>query len=123
MKKIIVSVLALGFIATVQAQDIPERKGEGFKPHSGPGMHHKKHGGMDFKALNLTEEQKSQMKSQRDAFRKQMDELKKNDNITVKEWKSRMETLRKDQKSKMEGILTADQKAKLERRVEYAPGG
>ena len=71
--------------------------------------------GMDMKQLNLTDAQKEQFKVQRESFRKQMDELKKNDNITVKEWKSRMETLRKDQKTKMQGILTTEQKGQIEK--------
>ena len=44
-----------------------------------------------------------------------MEALKSNDNITVKEWKSQMETLRKENKSKMDGILTTEQKAKMEK--------
>ena len=34
------------------------------------------------------------------------EELKKNDNITVKEWRSRMETLKKEHKTKMQGLDT-----------------
>ncbi|MFN8290415.1 MAG: hypothetical protein U0U70_09170 [Chitinophagaceae bacterium] len=113
MKRITVSLLALCFVMAVKAQEIPERKND-FRPHDGYGKMHKRRGGdMDLKALNLTDAQKDQMKTQRENFRKQMDELKKNDNITVKEWKTRMENLRKEQKSKMESILTTDQKAKL----------
>jgi Spy/CpxP family protein refolding chaperone len=70
---------------------------------------------MDMQKLNLTDAQKEQFKTQRESFRKQMEELKKSDNITVKEWKSRMETLRKDQKTKMQSILTSDQKAQMEK--------
>ena len=42
-----------------------------------------------------------------------MAELKKNDNITVKEWKAKMSAQRAEQKAKFESILTADQKAQL----------
>jgi Spy/CpxP family protein refolding chaperone len=80
--------------------------------------HHKGHRGMDgmmLQKLNLSEDQKAQFKSQHEAFRKQMEELKKNDNITVKEWRSKMENLRKDNKEKLQGILTSDQKAQMEK--------
>lgn len=116
MKKIIAAALVFAVAFTANSQDIPERKHDGFRPYAGPGkMHHRRPGGMDLKQLNLTEAQKEQMKSNREGFRKQMEDLKKNDNITVKEWKSRMENLRKEQKTGMDKILTTDQKAQLEK--------
>jgi len=108
-------MMVFSLAVAVKAQEIPERKTE--RP---PMMHQGQHGrhgmqGMDMKQLNLTDAQKEQFKTQRESFRKQMEELKKNDNITVKEWKSRMETLRKDQKTKMQGILTTEQKDQIEK--------
>jgi Spy/CpxP family protein refolding chaperone len=113
MKKIIAAALVLSVSFAVNAQEIPERKADK------PGMHerHRKgHHGMDMKQLNLTEGQKEQFKKERESFKSKMDELKKNENITVKEWKSRMETIRKDHKSKIDGILTAEQKAQVEKK-------
>lgn len=117
MKRIFAAAMIVAVAFTANSQEIPERKHEGFRPHGGPGkMHHRRPpGGIDFKQLNLTDAQKEQMKTQRESFRKQMEDLKKNDNITVKEWRSRMETLHKEQKSGMEKILTTDQKAQLEK--------
>jgi Spy/CpxP family protein refolding chaperone len=119
MKKIILAMLVFSLAIAAKAQEIPERKHE--RPMIQEGHHGRHHmQGMDMKQINLTDAQKEQVKAQRESFRKQMEELKKNDNITVKEWKSRMETLRKDQKTKMQGILTAEQKAQLEKmRVEH----
>ena len=77
------------------------------------GRHHMQ--GLDMKQLNLTETQKEQFKAQKESFHKQMEELKKNDNITVKEWKNRKEALHKDQKTKMQAILTSDQKTQIEK--------
>ena len=90
-------------VATVQAQDIKHRR------------HGKHHQGMDMQKLNLTDDQKGKLKSIHEDFRNQMTELKKNDNITVKEWKTRMENLRNDHKTKMQGLLTNDQKAQVEK--------
>jgi Spy/CpxP family protein refolding chaperone len=70
---------------------------------------------MAFQKLNLTENQKAQLKTQRESMRKQMDELKKNDNITVKEWKAKREAIQKENKDKMTSILTNEQKAQLEK--------
>lgn len=119
MKKIMLAATATLLAFAVNAQQIPERKKDGFKPRDGHGnMHHRHPGGqdgMEFRKLNLTETQKEQFKSQQEGFRKQMEELKKNENITVKEQRTRMENLRKEQRSKMQSILTQDQKAQLEK--------
>lgn len=112
MKKIILSaaVILLATVA-VNAQEIPERKA------GKPGMHqkHKRGHGMDMKALNLTDAQKEQFKKERESFQKQMEELKKNENITVKEMKERRESIHKAHKAKIDGILTAEQKAQIEK--------
>jgi len=111
MKKIILPTLVLSLAFAVQAQEIPERKGG--RP---PMMERKKpHRGMEFQKLNLTEEQKAKFKSQNESFRQQMEELKKNDNITVKDWKTKAKTIRKKQKAKTQNILTSEQKAQLEK--------
>ena len=105
MKKLIGSLLALTLIVSAsQAQD---RKG---KRHGGK-HHHKE---MLSQQLNFSEEQKKQLKDINAEFKTQMQELKKNDNITVKEFKSRKETIRKAQHDKMQALLTTEQKSKLE---------
>lgn len=114
MKKLILSAVVFSMAVAVQAQEIPERKTER------PGMlerkrHHVRHHRMDLQKLNLSEDQKAKFKSQNESFRKQVDDLKKNENITVKDFKTKMESIRKEHKSKVEGILTADQKAQLEK--------
>jgi Spy/CpxP family protein refolding chaperone len=114
MKKIILSLLVLTFVFTLNAQEIPERKSERHMMHQKhrDGKHNKE---MMMKQLNLTDAQKEQFKTQKESFRKQMEELKKNDNITVKEWKNKKETLLKEQKARMQSILTPGQKAQIEK--------
>ncbi|THU41272.1 hypothetical protein FAM09_03955 [Niastella caeni] len=64
--------------------------------------------------LNLTDDQKSQLKTINDDFKQQMTDLKNSeDKITVKEWKSKMTTLRKEHVVKVQNILTDEQKASL----------
>jgi Spy/CpxP family protein refolding chaperone len=112
MKRIIVSVLAIALtITAVQAQEIPERKHDGIQKHEG----HKRHHGKDMADLNLSEEQKANFKALNEDHRKQMAELKKQDNITVKESNERIETLRKEHHAKIQALLTTEQKAQLEK--------
>jgi Spy/CpxP family protein refolding chaperone len=117
MKKLIFSTAIIAMVLAVQAQEIPERKSEK------PMMHQKNRGhrpmhGMDMKQLNLTDAQKEQFKTQKESFRKQMEELKKNDNITVKEWRGKAEALRKQHKEQTQSILTKEQKSQLEKMKE-----
>lgn len=111
MKKLIFSVLVMVLAVTINAQEIPERKSD--RPHLMERNRHPQ--GREFQKLNLTDDQKQKFKSQKESFHKQMEELKKNDNITVKEWRSKAENLRKDFKQGISGIMTQEQKAQLEK--------
>jgi len=112
MKKIML-VVAIGLFAavSVQAQEIPERKDGGYRPHAKERMHGKR----EMADLNLTEEQKAKFKEIRKDQMQQMEDLKKQDNITVKESRERMEKIRKDHQEKFQSILTADQKAQIQK--------
>lgn len=113
MKKILLSMLAATLIAAVsQAQEIPDRKPPTHE------MKRKHHRGEEFKKLNLSEEQKAKLKALREESRQQREELKKNDNITVKEWRAKMEAQRKAQREKFQSILTEEQKAQLKKSKE-----
>jgi len=106
MKKIVLLLLIVSMaVATTQAQDMRPRKHR---------MQRDNHGMMAEK-LNFSEDQKAKMKTMNEGFRTKRMDLRKNDNITVKEWKNRMETLRKDHKTKMEGLLTGEQKERIEK--------
>jgi len=96
-------------ITTMQAQET--RDGE----HRDHQMMKRHHHGEAFKNLNLTPEQKSQFKSLNEEHRQQMAELRKNDNITVKEWNSKKEMLRKNYREKIQTLLTPEQKTQLEK--------
>ncbi|UEG50028.1 hypothetical protein LK994_00885 [Ferruginibacter lapsinanis] len=110
MKKILLSLFAFAAITlSANAQQ------EGRKMMKGVDRHHEKNNKqMMMKELNLSDTQQQQMKANREAFKKQMQELNKNENITVKEQRDRKEALKKEQKAKMMAILTPDQKAKME---------
>ena len=65
-------------------------------------------------SLNLTEAQKQQMKQVNDDFRQQMQDLNKNENITVKEQREKREALTQQHKANIQNILTAEQRQQLE---------
>lgn len=106
MKKLFVSALVAVVLAgTASAQDQQPRR-EGF------GRHH--HNGF-MQQLNLTDQQKADMKTINEDFKKQLTDLKKNEDITVREWKSRMGTIRKEHQTKIQQVLTPEQKASMEK--------
>ncbi|MGK2861666.1 MAG: hypothetical protein ACSLE0_07010 [Chitinophagaceae bacterium] len=108
-KTLFVALVACLVITTTQAQEVKDSK---------PGKHHmmkKHHRGEEFKNLDLSEDQKARIKSLNEENHKQMAELKKNDNVTVKEWKAKMEAQRKDHHAKIQSVLTPDQQAQIKK--------
>lgn len=105
MKKVLIPLIALlGLTVSVNAQDKMGKKGQ---------HHHKHEKGMMAKQLNFTDAQKARAKSINEDSRKKMQELNKNENITVKEQRDRKAAIMKERKAKMDGLLTAEQKTKL----------
>ncbi len=107
MKNIFLSLLAF---AVMSGSAIAQQKRDHKTPH-GPKHRH----GMMMKALNLTPEQQKQMRASHDAFKKQMEELNKNENITLKEFRDKKYALRKEQKAKWMTMLTPEQKNRMTR--------
>src|SRR5205085_12591028 len=96
MKKLLGSLLALTLIVSAaQAHDQTETHRHG--------KHHGKE--MLAKELNLTADQKKQLEDINADTHKQMAELKKNDNITVKDFNSRKEAIMKTQHEKMLAMM------------------
>ncbi len=118
MKKLLIPIIAIfALTATVNAQHKMGKKG-----------HHNKHQkGMMARQLNFSEAQKTQAKAINEDSRKKMQELKKNESITVKEMRDRRAAFQKERKTKMNGLLTAEQKTnmtqlKAERKVKNEAG-
>lgn len=106
MKRILVSVfMAVAVITGASAQDAQPHRG-------GFGRYHHQQG---FAQLNLSDEQKAEMKTINENFKKQLTELQKNEDITVREWKSRMKSIREDHQSKISQVLTDEQKATMQK--------
>lgn len=98
----LIALFALSFTADAQQATVKKR-------------HLHKHHKMEMaKQLQFTDAQKAQAKTINADARKKMQELNKQDNITVKEMRSRKAAIEKERKNKMDGLLTADQKNKLQ---------
>ena len=107
MKKITAGIVLVMFLAFgASAQE---------KQHGHHGKHKAKHHrGYHMKDLNLSEEQKQKMKAIGQTFRQQMADLNKNESITVKEMRDRRAAIAKEHRLSVEGVLTAEQKAKIQ---------
>jgi Spy/CpxP family protein refolding chaperone len=107
MKKAIAGIFLAAFVAVgafAQNQD------QGFTD-----QHKGRHRFDMTQQLNLTDEQKSELKTINDDYKQQMADLKKNEDITVREWKSKMTTIRKEHHEKIQKMLTDEQKASLKK--------
>lgn len=109
MKRIIIAALStVLIIGTAAAQD--QNVQHGRKQH---GQHMKHRNGKFAHHLNLSEEQKKQARTIGENYQKQASALKKNDKLTMGEYKQQMAALQKDRKQQFDNLLTAEQKAKI----------
>ena len=108
MKKI----LALSFAVAILGFSVSAQQTREMKSHRKGGS--MQHGQKEmYKDLNLSEAQKAQLKTNREANKAKMEALDKQDNLTVKEMRARKTALMQEQKAQMESILTAEQKSKI----------
>ena len=63
--------------------------------------------------LNLTQDQKDQMKKLHEDNKAKMDAIKNSTTLSADDKKAQMKTLRDEQRQSMESVLTDDQKAKM----------
>lgn len=116
MKKVFIGMALAAFVATgAFAQD----QSNGFADR--PKSHQRTN---QMQQLNLSDDQKNELKTINEDFKQQMTDLKKNeDKITVTEWKSKMATIRKDHHEKIQNVLTPEQKANLKTMMSEHKGG
>lgn len=118
MKKIIASIVALSlWMSFVNAQDNnqPQKPNRPqFQQQGQLAQHPMMNQKMKMAhQLNLTKDQKGQLKSINEDYHNQLAQLEKNDKITLGEYKSKLAALKKEHKEKAQGILTAEQKNKI----------
>lgn len=112
MKNVIVSAAVILMASlSVKAQEIPERETGESKPIIKEKIVNKK----ERDNLQLTDAQKVQLKSMNEDLRKKMDDLRKQDNLTVKEYREKMDALRTERQSQFQSILTDQQKSQMQK--------
>ncbi|HVX49913.1 MAG TPA: hypothetical protein VHB48_07140 [Chitinophagaceae bacterium] len=62
------------------------------------------------RGIQLTDDQKTQMKTINDDYRKQLNTLQSNNSITLGEYKTQLAALQKDHRQKVNSVFTDDQK-------------
>ncbi len=110
MKKL----LALSFAAVILSSAAFAQKERTVENKPRMERHEGRHGkDKMMKELNLTKEQRTQLKAQHQDMKAKRKALKAQDNITVKEMREKQAALKAEQKGKMDAILTADQRTKM----------
>ncbi|OJU27551.1 MAG: hypothetical protein BGN92_12355, partial [Sphingobacteriales bacterium 41-5] len=112
MKKFIVIAAVAGVISlSAGAQTMPERKNDGVNKERT-----EKRGDV-YKDLNLTKDQQQKLKALREGSRSQMEAIRNDNSLTQEQKKARFDAYREDQKTKMNAILTPEQRAKMDAKM------
>ena len=118
MKRLFIGLVALALGAgAVEAQNTPQQQPQQEQMHRHDHRGFGKHGehGDLAKKLNFSDQQKQQLKDINTKYRQQLADLKKNEDITVREQKTRLAAIRKEHHEQMQALLTPDQKAQVEK--------
>lgn len=122
MKNYLIALSAFTLMATTtNAQSNGNAAKTSRNQQNGWKMHHGKQGGMNMhkghsmrmKDLNLTDAQKQQAKALKEEYRTKVQNLEKDQNITLKDYRAQKASLEKERKAKFQDILTADQKNQI----------
>lgn len=110
MKKIlfVLMLVPITFFATAQEKRTNKHSKEGIQQHG-----KKHHHGEMMKSLQFSDAQRTQMKANRDAYKTKIQQLKQDPTITLKDYNEQKAILQKDQKARMQALLTPEQKIKL----------
>lgn len=101
MKKILLLCFAMAMIVSTQAQ---RKRIEGERDNNLP------------ERQKLSDEQRKKARKMNEEFRRDMMDLRQKDDITVKEWRSRMGELNRKHREDMRGLFGPDQRGQMERR-------
>jgi Spy/CpxP family protein refolding chaperone len=126
LKQLSATVGLLAFIATpaaLMAQDTSQSNPQDQATSTQPGHRH----GDELAKLNLTDDQKAQVKKIHESTRTQMDAVKNDATLTAEQKQVKMKELHKNSREQVKQILTPDQRKQLkadekERKSERQPG-
>ena len=111
--------VAAGFLALTLAPGISRAQSTApaqDQSQATPAQHEgRMHGAM--KGLNLTDDQKAQMKKIHESTKAQMDSLKKDESLTADQKAAKIHELRRGAREQMVKLLTPDQRQQMEANV------
>ncbi len=110
MKEIIMIVISISFFAAVAKAQI---KRESSPSQTNQNIQKKKNGKKMMKELNLSKQQRSQMKEFHQSMKQQKESLSNDNTLSDAQKQDKMKDLRKEQHEKMKSILTPEQIEKL----------
>jgi Spy/CpxP family protein refolding chaperone len=110
MKKLFLFAIAGLFFATAGNAQVTRKSAHSQKVQS-DSTHHFKRGQM-MNDLNLSPDQKTQLKALHESSMQQREAIKNDATLSPEQKKEKMKDLRKSQSEKMNSILTPDQQAK-----------
>jgi len=110
MKKLMIICTALFITGLASAQTADSTQHNGF--HKGQAGMHRRQGGQGQMAqkLNLSDDQKAQLKTVNESYRKQMSDLKANTALSDDDRKTQFSALQKSHREEMNKVFTDDQK-------------
>jgi Spy/CpxP family protein refolding chaperone len=109
MKKLFLFAVAGFFFAINTNAQVSRKTNRAQKIQSDSSRHQR---GEMMDQLNLTPDQKSQIKSLHESNKQERDAIKNDASLTQEQKRAKMKDLQKSQSQKMNGILTPDQQAK-----------
>lgn len=110
MKRLFISLLAISFFAFNGNAQVKRDVTQSQKVQSDSSRHFKK--GKMMSDLNLSADQKSQMKEIQQSNKQQREAVKNDASLTPNQKRMKMKELQKSQSDKVNSILTPDQQAK-----------
>lgn len=110
MKKFLIAAGAMMLIAGVSQAQTTDTKDKTAETHQRAGI--KRGDGMG-KDLNLSDEQKKQLKEVNESYRKQIADIRNNKSLSADEVKTKTNALRKELAGKRQALLTSEQKTQM----------
>ena len=111
MKKLFVFVISLSFFASNAIAQVKREVNPSQTSQSNTMQKNKKKEMM--KELNLTKEQRGQMKEFHQSMKQKKEDINNDQTLTEAQKKAKMKELHKEQKEKMNAILTPEQREKM----------
>lgn len=113
MKKLFVFIISLSFFASHSIAQVKREINPSQNTRTNTMQKNKKRAMM--KELNLTKEQKGQMKEFHRSMNQKKGSIKNDNNLSEAQKKDKMKELHKEQKEKMRTILTPEQREKMKK--------